>query len=603
MSKNRSETAIQDKWNVEALFPSLSDWQKEFSKIKPEEENPSILWKDLAAFRGRLGESPKVLKEALSTLLSLEKKLSTLYTYAHLRHDEEITLDEHKTAYNRARTALYDLLREASWFQPELISLPESTIKAYMSSPELAEYHFYLDKIFRLKPYTLSEDKEELLALAQKALATPSKTFSALNDADFIFDSVKDSEDKTLDLTHAKYSIYMRSKDRLLRANAFKTYHKKFDSFQNTLAELIEGQTQVHFFSAKSRGFKSCLQAALYPNNIDTSVYTSLIQAVHKKIGALHHYMAVRSKLMHQSPLHMYDLHVSLIPEIEIKISYAEAEELVIDSVAPLGGEYQNILKKGLKEDRWVDRYENKNKRSGAYSSGCYGSMPYILMNYKEIIRDTFVLAHEVGHSMHSYMSHKHQPYHYSDYPIFLAEVASTFNEELLMQKLLEKYTKPEEKAFLINQKIEDIRNTLFRQTMFAEFELKIHELVEKGVPLTPKLLKEEYRKLNLFYFGPSVHCDEEIDIEWARIPHFYYNFYVFQYATGISAAIALNEKVLNGSDKEREDYLNFLKGGSSLYPIDLLLKAGVDMRQPQPVIAAIEKFEKLVGQLEKELI
>lgn len=602
MSKSRSETSVQDKWNVEALFPSLSDWQKEFSKIKPEEKQHSP-WKELANFKGRLGESAEVLKKALETRLNLEKNLSTLYTYAHLRHDEEITHDEHKAAYNRARSMLYDFLKETAWFQPELLALSDQIINNYLSSPELSEYRFYLEKIFRLKPYTLSQDKEELLAMAQKALATSGKTFSALNDADFVFDSIKNENGETLELTHAKYAIYMRSKDRYLRSSAFQTYHKKFDSFQNTLAELIEGQLQTHFFMAQAKNFKSCLEAALFPNNIDTQVYTSLIEAVHKKISALHKYMDLRSKLLKIQPLHMYDLHVSLIPEIEIQISYEEAETLVIDSVKPLGKEYQDILKKGLKEDRWVDRFENKNKRSGAYSSGCYGSMPYILMNYKEIMRDTFVLAHEAGHSMHSYLSHTNQPYHYGDYPIFLAEVASTFNEELLMQKLLERFQKKEEKAFLINQKIEDIRNTLFRQTMFAEFELKMHEFVEKGIPLTPKLLKEEYRKLNVFYFGPAVICDEEIDIEWARIPHFYYNFYVFQYATGISAALALSEKIVGGNEEDRNAYLNFLKSGSSNYPINLLLKAGVDMRTPKPVLLAIDKFEKLVEQLEKELI
>lgn len=597
MTISRLETACEDRWNVEALFPSLTDWHAEFTNFRGKE--PKINYDEILKFKGKLGEGPETLKKALESILNYERKLSTLYTYAHLRHDEEITHDDHKTAYNRARQAIYDFQENISWFQPELLSLPSETIKSYSTSPVLKEYHFYLEKIFSFKPHTLSEEQEELMAQSLRALSAPNKAFSALNDADFVFDKVKDGQNNELDLTHGKYALYMRSQDRTLREHAFKTYHGKYDSYKNTLCELLEGQIQAHFFHAKARKFNSCLEAALFPNHIDPSVYTTLILAVHEKIHVHHRYMALRSKLLKHTPLHMYDLHVPLMADFDIKLPYKEAEELVIDSVAPLGQEYQSILKKGLQEQRWVDRFENKNKRSGAYSSGCYDSMPYILMNYKEIIRDVYTLAHEVGHSMHSYLSHASQPYQYADYPIFLAEIASTFNEELLMQKMVERAKSKDEKIYLINQKVEDIRSTLFRQTMFAEFELKIHEYVEKGVPLTPKLLNEEYRRLNEFYFGPSVYCDPEIEIEWARIPHFYYNFYVFQYATGISAALALADKVKNGGKKEQEDYLSFLKSGSSSYPIDLLLKAGIDMRKPDPVIAAIDKFDSLVGELE----
>lgn len=598
MSNLRNQTPLQDRWNVEALFSTLIEWKKEFAGIKPAEN--SAKWKEIASFKGKLGDGPENLKRAIETLLAFERKLTSLYTYAHLRHDEEITEEEPKIAYNQARSIFYDLLSETSWFQPELLNLPDAVIKSYLESPVLKDYHFFLEKTFRLKPYTLTPEKEELLAMAQKTLSTPQKAFSAINDADFRFPSARDSSGNEQELTHAKYAIYMRSPDRELRKNAFQVYHGKFIDYQNTIAELLGGQIQGHLFVAKAKGFKTCLDAALYPNSIDPSVYTALIKAVREKIGSHHHYMQVRSKLLNLEPLHMYDLHVPLISEFDLKIPYQEAEELVIESVAPLGKTYQDILKKGFKEDRWVDRYENRNKRSGAYSSGCYDSMPYILMNYKEILRDTFTLAHEAGHSMHSYLSHSNQPYQYGDYPIFLAEVASTFNEELLMHTLIKRAKSREEKSYLINQKIEDIRNTLFRQTMFAEFELKIHEFAQQGIPLTPNLLKQEYRQLNEFYFGKTVHCDSEIDIEWARIPHFYYNFYVFQYATGISAALALNERVINGGEKEREEYLSFLKGGSSAYPIDLLRRAGVDMRTPDPVFAAINKFDQLVNELEK---
>lgn len=597
MTLSRLDVALDDKWNVEALFPSLTDWHLAFTTFRGKE--PKINYQEILQYKGKLGESSAILKKALETILAYDRKLSSFYTYAHLRHDEEITHDEHKIAYNQARQALYDFQENIAWFQPELLSLPETTLNSYLQDPLLKDYHFYLEKIFSFKPHTLSEEQEELMAQSMRALSATHKAFSALNDADFAFGKVHDGQNNELELTHGKYAIYMRSPDRTLRENAFKAYHGKYEAYQNTICELLEGTIQAHYFSAKARKFSSCLEAALFSNHIDTSVYSALILAVHEKIHVHHRYMALRSKLLKQSPLHMYDLHVPLIENVDMRLPYKEAEELVIASVEPLGKEYQTTLQKGLQEQRWVDRFENKNKRSGAYSSGCYDSMPYILMNYKEIIRDVYTLAHEAGHSMHSFLSHASQPYHYADYPIFLAEIASTFNEELLMQKMLQKAKSKEEKFYLINQKIEDIRSTLFRQTMFAEFELKIHEFVEKGVPLTPKLLNDEYKRLNEFYFGPAVHCDKEIEVEWARIPHFYYNFYVFQYATGISAALALADKVKSGGEKEREDYLSFLKSGSSSYPIDLLLKAGIDMRKPDPVIAAIDKFDELVGQLE----
>jgi oligoendopeptidase F len=355
---------------------------------------------------------------------------------------------------------------------------------------------------------------------------------------------------------------------------------------------------QNHLFKTKARKYNTCLEASLYPKNINSDVYHALITAVNESLPALHKYVSLREKIMACGPLHLYDMYVPLIAEVDIKLTYDEAAEAVVESVAPLGSEYQNLLRQGLIKDRWVDRYENKNKRSGAYSSGSYDSMPYILMNYKGVLRDVFTLAHEAGHSMHSLLSHKNQPYQYGHYPIFLAEVASTFNEELLMQYMLERSSNVKEKIYLINEKIEDIRGTLFRQTMFAEFELLIHSLAESQTPLTPSRLNEEYRKLNEKYFGTSVIIDEEAVVEWARIPHFYYNFYVYQYATGISAALALAKRVQSGGPQEQSDYLNFLKSGCSRYPIETLKLAGVDMSRPEPVKEAIKKFESLVDEL-----
>lgn len=596
MIKPRSDVPKEDRWNVQAIFKNSKDWQKEFDTISHGNQQPH--WPQIAAFKGKLGESPDLLKSALETIMSIDRKLSLLYTYAHLCHDEELTDDQNKTAYSQITSVLHDFHQEVSWFEPELLALPNSTIKSYLSSPVLAPFRFHLEKVLRVKPHTLSADQESLLAMAGKPLQSVHKAFSAINDADFKFGKVQDEQGQEHELTHGLYGLYMRTQDRTLRKNTFLQLHSTYLKYENTLSELLNGQMQAHFFNARARQYSSCLDAALFPKNIDTSVYHALIDAVNKEMGALHKYVKLRKKLTKIKQLHLYDMQVPLVPNLDIKMSYKEAEELVIESVAPLGTEYQNILKKGLQEQRWVDRYENENKRSGAYSSGCYDSMPYILMNFRGTMRDVFTLAHEAGHSMHSYLSHKTQPYQYGDYPIFLAEVASTFNEDLLIRLLLQRAKSKEEKAFLINQKIEDIRSTLFRQTMFAEFELFMHEMVEKNIPLTPKLLREAFHKLNTHYFGKDVVIDTEAEAEWSRIPHFYYNFYVFQYATGISAAMALAERVINGGKKERDDYLTFLKGGSSRYPIEMLQSAGVDMRTPQPVIATISKFSELVDEL-----
>lgn len=597
MTLSRDQVLEKDKWNVESLYPSFERWKQEFQNIFPEERKPR--WPELAAFKGSLGKDPETLKQALEYLLDLSRKIEKLYTYAHLRHDEEIAQDIHKAAFQRITGILHDFAEEASWFEPELLSLPQETIDRAMLSDTLKDYHFHLEKLLRIKEHTLSPENEWILALAGKALQAAQRAFSAINDADFKFGKVSDSNGQEVVLTHGSYSLAIRSQDRPLRQSAFSAYHKQYSSYENTLCELLQGQVQNHLFNAKARKYSSCLEAALFPKNIEISVYKSLIEAVNDNLDALHSYVSLRKRILGVDELHLYDMYVPLTKNLDITMNYREAEQAVVEASAPLGKEYQEILRRGLEEERWVDRYENKNKRSGAYSSGCFDSMPYILMNYKELLRDVFTLAHEAGHSMHSFLSRKNQPYHYADYPIFLAEVASTFNEDLLTRTLLKKSKDPKEKIFLINQKIEDIRTTLFRQTMFAEFELMIHEFAEKNTPLTPALLKEEYRKLNARYFGSAAVIDQEIEIEWARIPHFYYNFYVYQYATGISAALALAEQVVNGGDKERLDYLSFLKGGCSKYPIDLLKMAGVDMTTPEPVHLAISKFRSLVKELE----
>lgn len=589
--KKRDQVRAEDKWNVEALFDSPQSWSKDFQ---------SLNWDALLSFRGRLGEGPSVVKEALEALLSTSRDLERLHTYAHMRHDEEITSDQFKSDYQKIMAKYAQFQQDSAWFDPELLALPKEKIDSYLHAEELKPYRFFLEKLVRMQPHTLDAKGEHLLALSSQSLRAVSNAFSSLNNADITFEKVSDEKGQQHELTHGLYALYLRSSDRTLRQNAFLEMYGQFGKMENTLCDLLAGQVESHIFSAKARSFPSALEAALFPKNIPAKVYETLIASVRKHLPVLHKYMNLRKKVMGVDELHLWDVYVPLAADVDIQMDYEKAENLVIESVAPLGSDYQKTLERGLKQERWVDRYENKNKRSGAYSTGCFDSHPYILMNYRGILRDVFTLAHEAGHSMHSYLSHKNQPYQDSHYPIFVAEVASTFNEELLMHLLLEKKHDKRERFYLINEKLEDLRATFFRQTMFAEFELQIHRWVEEGKPLTPQLLKDYYYQLNCDYFGPDCFIDKEIAIEWARIPHFYYNFYVYQYATGISAALALCEKVLKGDESSRTNYLSFLKGGGSLFPIDLLKLAGVDMTSPQPVEATIRAFENLISKLEK---
>lgn len=597
--KDRYDVPECDRWNVEALYSSWQAWEKDLDKwVRPLQK---IHWQEWDDYQGHLAD-PKKLKEFLDKMFLFDRHLSRLYTYAHLRHDEDVTAEQPNQAYTRMVSFLYSFREELAWFEPELLQLTEEQINTMLDSDILQEYKVYIEKIVRFTPHTLSQEMEHLMALAGKALETAQRAFSVFNNADLKFASISDGQGRLHELSHGQYQLYLRNPDRVLRKNAFLGVHDAFKAYENTLCELIQGQIQKHVFEKRARGFDSCLHAALFPCQIDKQVYTGLIESVHKSLPSLHRYIGLRKKLLSYESLHLYDLHVPIVSEVNLSMTYEQAEEVVIDSVHVLGSEYQSILRKGLMDDRWVDRYENRNKRSGAYSSGCYDSSPYILMNYNGTINDVFTLTHEAGHSMHTYMSSKGQPYQYSSYPIFLAEVASTFHEELLLNYLMTRFSSKEERAFLINQKIDDIRGTFFRQTMFAEFELRMHELVEQDVPLTPTLLKQEYRALNQKYFGPDLVIDEAIDVEWARIPHFYYNFYVYQYATGLSASCALAKNVVEEGDSARVKYLQFLSSGSSLSPLDTLARAGVDMKSSKPVDALINRFNQLVNELEKIL-
>lgn len=594
MSKLRDEIPENDRWNVSALYSDPTLWTKDFNQVQGQEKAPH--WPEIKSYQGRL-KDPVTAASFFDLYFSLDRKLSKLHTYAHLRMDEDLGNDAFKHDFGKISTLLHAFQLESAWIEPEILGLSDAEYHQLIKHPSLKNYQFYLEKIGRMRPHTLTPELEELVALSGKALDTAYRAFGALNNADLVFSPALDSKGVEHPLSNGSYLTYLRSSDRELRKNAFINLHKTYESHSNTLCELIQGQVQSHLFIAKARKFQSCVEAALYPHAVDSSVYTNLIATVRRNLPLMHQYIAFRKKRMKLDQVHIYDLYVPLVEEVKMEMTYPEACQAVVASVAPLGSEYQNILKQGLMEDRWVDVFENARKRSGAYSSGCYDSMPYILMNYHGTFGDVTTLAHEAGHSMHSYLSRKNQPYIYSHYSIFVAEVASTFNEQLLMSLMKTKAKNKQELAYLINDEIERIRGTIFRQTMFAEFELKLHQWAEDGVPLTPALLKKTYLELNRDYYGPDLALDPELEIEWARIPHFYYNFYVYQYATGLSAAMALNQKAI-ASKEAKDRYLEFLSSGGSKYPLDLLEKAGVDMRSSEPIESAMKRFKDLVAEL-----
>lgn len=592
---DRGDIPEENKWNVEEMFSSPVLWEETYNRFKGVEED--IRWPDFQAYKGKLHE-PSVLKEALEEFFQLDRELMKLYVYAHLRYDEDLSNDKNKETFLKITTLVHQFSSEISWIQPELLSISQGDFQNLLDDESLSPYKNFLEKIAHLREHTLSEKEERLMALSGNALKGAHDAFSSFENADLTFEPAMDSEGKAHPLSLGSYGVYLKSNDRTLRKNAYENLHRAFGNYENTLCSLLSTQVQTHLFNARARGYKSCLEAALHPNHIDLQVYHNLISSVKKHLPSLHKYVSLRKKSLGVDKLYSYDLYVSLFPE-NFSFTYEEAKEYVVQSVAPLGEKYQQILEDGLGAKRWVDVYENKSKRSGAYSSGCYDSSPYILMNYHGTLRDLMTLAHEAGHSMHSYHSNTHQPYQYASYPIFLAEVASTFQEQLLLDYLLEKFSTPQDKAALLNYALEGIRQTLIRQTLFAEFELFIHECAEKNIPLTPTLLKEKYIALKKEYYGPDLELDDFIAVEWARIPHFYYNFYVYQYATGISTAFALHKKLME-DPSSINSYLDFLSSGCREFPLETLRKAGADLTDDTVVSNALQKFDALVLQLEQ---
>jgi oligoendopeptidase F len=589
----RKEVAEDLTWRLEDIFSTDEQWEKEYDEVKG-------LLQKAASFKGTLGESADNLFSALQFQDEVSERFGKLYTYSHMRYDQDTTNSYYQGLDSRSKSLAAETASAFSYLVPELLSIDEDKLKQFIQEKEeLKLYEHALEEINLQRPHVLSAEQEALLAQASEVMNASSNTFGMLNNADLEFPTIKDEQGDEVQITHGRYSRFLESEDQRVRKEAFEKVYKTYGDYRNTFSSTLGGQVKRDNFNAKVRNFKSAREAALSANNIPESVYENLVNTVNKNLHLLHRYVKLRKKVLGLEELHMYDLYTPLVQDVDMKIPYDKAKEMVIEGLAPLGEEYLDVLKQGF-DSRWVDVVENKGKRSGAYSSGTYGTNPYILMNWQDNVNNLFTLAHEFGHSVHSYYTRKNQPYPYGDYSIFVAEVASTCNEALLNDYLLKTIDDEKKKIYLLNHYLEGFRGTVFRQTMFAEFEHLIHQKEQNGEALTAELLTKEYYALNQKYYGEeNIVVDEEIGLEWARIPHFYYNYYVYQYATGFSAATALSKQILEEGNAGVERYIGFLSAGSSDYPIEVLKKAGVDMTSSQPIEEACKVFEEKLGELE----
>lgn len=589
----RNEVPEELTWDLTTIFPSDEAFEKEFKEIQE-------LSKQSEQFKGTLGDSAEALLRALKFRDALFDRLEKLYVYAHLKLDQDTADATYQGMNSRAGSLITQVITGLSYFDPEILSIEETRLKAFLNeNKELELYKHVLEELNLSRPYILSEKEETILANAGEVLGSSSNTFSTLNNADLKFPVIRDENGNEVEITHGRYGKLLESSDRRVREEAFKGLYSVYEGLKNTLAQTLNGQVKKSNFYASVRGYQSAREAALSGNHIPETVYDSLVQTVNQHLPLLHRYVAMRKKILGLKDLRMYDMYTPLSSDVKLEFSYEEAKELVLEALKPLGEEYQEILKKAF-ANRWIDVVENKGKRSGAYSSGAYSTNPYILLNWQNNIDNVFTLAHELGHSVHSYYTRTNQPYIYGDYSIFLAEVASTTNENLLTDYLLKKYEDPKVRAYLLNHYLDGFKGTVFRQTQFAEFEHLIHQADQNGEALTAEFLTEQYFKINKNYYGDSVQYDPEIGYEWSRIPHFYMNYYVYQYATGFSAASALSAKILHEGTPAVEAYLDYLKAGSSDFPIEVLKRAGVDMTSSQVIEDALEVFEARLIELEK---
>ncbi|PKE45011.1 oligoendopeptidase F [Macrococcoides caseolyticum] len=589
----RDEQKLENTWDLTTIFASDEDWERAFKKLEGylgrEEE-----------IKGRIGDSAENLLEALLLDAEIDEQLGKVYVYAHLKHDQDTSNAKYTAFEQRAANLASQFSARWSFMLPELMSIDEATLKSYVAELDgLKRFAFDLERINKKRPHVLSESEEKILAEASEALSASTNTFGMFNNADLKFDNVKDKEGNSLPLSHGNYITYLESDDRILRENAYKEVYSKYGQFNNTLAQTLAGKVKASVFSSKVRNYESARAQALSNNDIPESVYDNLVQTVNDNLHLLHRYTKLRKELLGLDEMHMYDMYTPVIQDEKFEVTYEEAKAWMLKSLEPMGSEYTDVIKEGL-TNRWVDVYENKGKRSGAYSSGTFGTNPFILMNWTDSVNNTFTLTHEFGHSAHSYFSRNNQPSNMSGYSIFVAEVASTCNEALLADYMYKHLDDDKKKLYLLNYQLDGFRGTVFRQTMFAEFEYLIHTLAEQNEPLTAERLNAEYRKLNEKYYGDAVITDDYIQYEWGRIPHFYYNYYVYQYATGYSAAYALSKKILEEGQPAVDKYINeFLKAGSSDYPIEVLKKAGVDMNEKTPIENACKVFEERLDAFE----
>jgi len=591
--RTREEIPAEAKWAIEDLYKNDSEWEADFTRLK--ERLP-----ELSAYEGRLGESAQTLLSMQRLCDELNMIAEKVYVYANQRLHENTDNATYQNLSSRAQSLLVEMSERTSYIEPEIMELPEGTIERFLQeNEELRVYRQYFENMIRQKSHVLPGEMEKLLASAGELAESPKDIFSMFNNADIRFPKITGEDGKEVEVTHGRFISLLQSKDQRVRKEAFEALYSTYERFRNTLAATYRANVKQEVFFARARKYGSDLEAALDGSHIPVSVYDNLIDVVHEHLPLMHRYVKIRKKLLGLDELHMYDLYTPMTENSGESFTFEEAKKTVLEGLAPMGEEYLSHLRDGF-EHGWIDVYENQGKRSGAYSWGAYGTHPYVLLNFQGTLNDVFTLAHEMGHALHSWYSDETQPYIYAGYRIFVAEVASTCNEALLIHHLLKTAKDKKTKVYLINYFLEQFRTTLYRQTMFAEFEKITHGLQEAGEALTAERLCSIYYDLNKAYFGEDICIDQQIEMEWARIPHFYTPFYVYQYATGFSAAIALSGKILKEGEAAVEQYKKFLKGGSSMYPLELLKLAGVDMEQKKPVEDALQVFSEYLDEMER---
>ncbi|WP_186446139.1 oligoendopeptidase F [Paenibacillus cremeus] len=586
----RSEVPAENRWNLEDIFKDEQAWEKEYQANKK-------AMKEVAKFQGKLNNAADI-----KTCFDLEDQISLqaerLYVYANMKHHEDMADPTYQALSDKSKKLSVEANEATSFISPEILSLSDEQLQKLVNDPELAFYKRTLEEMIRQKQHVLSKGEEALLAQVGNLAQAPSTIFGMLNNADMKFPKVKNEKGEEVELTHGRYIQFLESRDRSVRKQAFETMYATYAKQKNTIASTLAANVTNNIFYSKVRKYPSALEMSLFGDNIKKEVYTNLIDAVHESLPLMHRYMELRRKLLKVDELHMYDLFAPLVDEFDMDITYEQAKQTVKESLKPLGEDYLKVLQEGF-DNRWIDVYENEGKRNGAYSWGAFGTHPFVLLNHKDNLNSMFTLTHEMGHALHSYLSDANQPYRYAQYTIFLAEVASTLNEALLMDYMLHKSTDKKEKMYLLTYYMDQFRTTVFRQTMFAEFEKIIHEKAEEGEALTPQLLSKIYYDLNVLYYGKDMVVDQDIEMEWARIPHFYNSFYVYKYATGFSAATSFAKQILDEGAPAVDRYLGFLKSGGSDYSINILKRAGVDMSTPEPIKQAMSVFKELLEQME----